>query len=153
MPPIPPSHTAALPLNVLVHLPSLGPYPNANPIPQDIPAHQDLHGPIEVREAPAKLVSSPRPLRPGRTCSSATGAVSLFGGGNPVLLIHRPAAVSLPHLRLGYMYPANPVGLADIQLWQTFWTMAPSYPLWARRSKLHRGSTSLDFREGLLETV
>jgi hypothetical protein len=60
------------------------------------------------QEAPAKLGSSPRSLQPGRPLPSAVRAVSLFGGGDPILLVHRPTAVRLPHLRLGYLHPTKP---------------------------------------------
>ena len=56
------------------------------------------------------LGTSPRPLRPGRPRPSAAGAVGLPGGGDPVLLAYRPAAVGLLHARLGHVYPTKPVG-------------------------------------------
>ena len=64
-----------------------------------------------------ELGPSPRFLRPGRPRSSAAGAVGLLGRGDPILLVNRPAAVRLPHLGLGHVNPADPVGLPDIHLW------------------------------------
>jgi len=65
------------------------------------------------------LGTSTRPLRPGRPRPSAAGTVCLPGGGDPVLLLYRPAAVGLLDARLGYVYPTKPVGLADIYRWST----------------------------------
>jgi hypothetical protein len=74
------------------------------------------------------LGSSPRPLRPGRPSPSAAGAVGLPGGGDPVLLLYRPAAVGLLDARLGHVYPAKPVGLADIHRWSTCSRMTAILP-------------------------
>ena len=46
----------------------------------------------------------------------ATGAVGLLGGGDPVLIVDGPAAVRLPELWLGHVYPADPVRLANVHL-------------------------------------
>ena len=49
-----------------------------------------------VRKPRSRLGTSPWPLRHGGCSSpSATGAVGLPGGGNPILLVYRPAAVRL----------------------------------------------------------
>jgi hypothetical protein len=87
---------------------------------------------VAASEALAKLGTSPRFLRPGRPRPSAAGAVSLLGGCDPILLVHRPPTISLPHLGLGHVHSADPVGLADIQFWQTFKIMAPVYNVTAR---------------------
>jgi hypothetical protein len=60
------------------------------------------------------LASQFRVLRSGCSCPGAAGAVGLFGGGDPILLAYRPAAVRLLHLGLGHVDPADPVGLADV---------------------------------------
>ncbi len=78
------------------------------------------------------LRARPRPLRPWRSHPSAAGAVSLPGGGEPILLVYRPAAVGLPHARLGHVYPTDPVGLADVHLWFTFSLMIAILPCLAR---------------------
>ncbi len=74
------------------------------------------------------LRARPRPLRPWRSHPSAAGAVSLPGGDEPILLVYRPAAVGLPHARLGHVYPTEPVGLADVHLWFTFSLMIAILP-------------------------
>ena len=72
---------------------------------------------VRVRPPPrgtAPGASASRLLWPGRSRPGAAGAVGFFGGGDPILLIHRPAAVRLLHLGLGHVNPADPVGLADV---------------------------------------
>jgi hypothetical protein len=54
------------------------------------------------------------PLRHRCSLTGATGAVGLFGGGDPILVVYRPAAVRLPHPRHGNVYPADPVRLANV---------------------------------------
>jgi hypothetical protein len=77
---------------------------------------------IEAREARSRLGSSPWPLRHGgRPSPSATGAVGLPGGGDPILLVYRPAAICLLHARLGDVHPTKPIGLADIHPWFHPW--------------------------------
>ena len=76
-----------------------------------------LYARVRVRPAPrgtAPGASASRLLWPGRSRPGAAGAVGLFGGGDPILLIHRSAAVRLLHLGLGHVDPADPVGLADV---------------------------------------
>jgi hypothetical protein len=73
-----------------------------------------------------------RTRRLGCPRPSAAGAVGLLGGGDPILLVNRPAAVRFPHLGLGHVNPADPVGLPDIHLWYTFWAMALFYLVTAR---------------------
>ena len=46
----------------------------------------------------------------------ATSAVGLLEGGDPVLVVDRPAAVRLPQLWLGHVHPADPVRLAKVHL-------------------------------------
>jgi hypothetical protein len=84
------------------------------------PTFYDLRW-IETREARSRLGSSPWSLRHGgRPRPSAAGAVGLPGGGDPILLVYRPAAECLLHARLGHVHPTKPVGLADIHPWPTF---------------------------------
>src|SRR5919112_2513981 len=56
----------------------------------------------------------------------AAGAVGLFGGGDPVLVVDRPAAVGLSELWLGHVHPADPIRLADIHLSPFFCLLAQS---------------------------
>ena len=58
---------------------------------------------------------------------SAAGAVAFPRGGDPVVLIYRPAAVGLLHLGLGYMHPTEPVSLADIHLWRYLFVVLAIY--------------------------
>jgi hypothetical protein len=75
------------------------------------------------------LGTSPWPFRHGwRPCPSATGAVGLPGGGDPILLVYRPAAVRLLHARLGHVHPTKSVGLADIHPLSTFCLMIAILP-------------------------
>jgi hypothetical protein len=77
----------------------------------------------------SRLGTSPRSLRlGGRSRPSAAGAVGLPGGGEPILLVHRPPAVGLLHPRLGYVYPTKPVGLADIHLCRYLFVVLASHP-------------------------
>src|SRR5215210_31513 len=46
----------------------------------------------------------------------ATGAVGLFGGSDPLLVVDGPAAVRLPQLRLRHVHPADTVRLANVHL-------------------------------------
>ena|SRR5215210_6309588 len=61
-------------------------------------------------------------LRPGawfwfrRPRAGATCAVGLLCGGDPVLIVYRPAAVRLPHSRHGHVYPADPVRLTNVHI-------------------------------------
>jgi hypothetical protein len=62
----------------------------------------------------AGAASVPRALRLRCPRSSAAGTVSLHGSGDPLLLVHRPAAVRFLHLWLGYMHPTKSVSLTDV---------------------------------------
>src|ERR671916_454182 len=57
----------------------------------------------------------------------ATGAVGLLGGGDPVLIVDGPAAVRLPELWLGHVYPADPVRLANVHLSPSLLPLCPDY--------------------------
>jgi hypothetical protein len=85
------------------------------------------------RKSRHRLGASPWPLRHGGCPSpSATGAVGLPGGGDPILFVHRPAAVCLLHTRLGHVHPTKPVGLAYIHLWSTSCLMIAILPRLSR---------------------
>jgi hypothetical protein len=75
---------------------------------------------VEVEKPRSGLGTSFRSFRLRRPRPSATGAVGLPGGGDPILLVYRPAAVGLLHARLGHVYPTKSVGLADIHVWSPF---------------------------------
>src|SRR5215208_191426 len=85
------------------------------------------------RKSRHRLGTSPWPLRHAwRPSPSAAGAVGLSGGGDPILLVHRPAAVCLLHTRLGHVHPTKPVGLAYIHLWSTSCLMIAILPRLSR---------------------
>jgi hypothetical protein len=85
------------------------------------------------RKSRHRLGTSPWPLLHGwRPSPSATGAVGLSRGGDPILFVHRSAAVCLLHTRLSHVYPTKPVGLAYIHLWSTFCLMIAILPRLAR---------------------
>src|SRR5215212_4312280 len=48
--------------------------------------------------------------------TGAAGAVSFLAGGDPILVVYRPATVRLPHPRHGNVNPADPVRLANVHL-------------------------------------
>lgn len=58
--------------------------------------------------------SAPPVLWSRRARPGAARAVGFSGGSDPIILVYRPAAVRLPHLGFGHVYPAEPVGLADV---------------------------------------
>jgi len=118
-----------------------------------------------VRKPRSRLGTSPWPLRHGGCSSpSATGAVGLPGGGDPILLVYRPAAVRLLHAWLGHVHPTKPVGLADIHSWSTFCLMIAILPRFARagtempresltRRMIVHSPSAMDFREYIFPDV